>query len=515
MSSSTVAERSGVLGTRIGWIAGIGGALFFLFSPTTGLDPAQRGVAATTALTAAMWLTGALPVGAASLIPAAMLPLLGVLGASQVAPTYMSDIVLLFVGAFMLALGLERWGVHKRIALAIVHRVGTSPRRVVLGFMVSSAFLSMWISNTATTLLMLPIAMAVLTTLECEGEGNSLALCLLLGIAYSASIGGTATLVGTAPNMAFLQVFGENFESGPVVSFGEWLRNWFPLAVLFVPLAWLLMTRWLAPVPAAARNADDEIAQARAALGPMTRGQIGMSIMFFGTALLWVTRGNLELGFVRLPGWSNLFSSAIMENGKSMITDTTVALAMAILCFAIPVRTESGAREFLLDWRTAVKLPWEIILLFGGGLCLAKGFGESGLARVLGETLSPLLEGHATWVIVFATALFLSFLTEVTSNTATTFVLLPVAAQGAVAAGINPVIVMMPATVAASLAFMMPVATPPNAIVFSSRRFELPSMARVGFVLNMLGVVLLTLVFEFWIRPIAGIPAELPAWGKP
>ena len=516
-------ERGGALAERIGWVVGIGGFLFFWLWPDLGLDRAQRGVAATTALTAALWLSNAIPLGAASLVPAALMPLLGVLSAREVGPAYMHDIVLLFVGAFILALGLEKWGVHRRIALAIVHRVGTSPRRVVLGFMISSAALSMWISNTATTLLMLPIAIAVIGTLEPQKSirESRLAVCLLLGIAYSASIGGTGTLIGTAPNMAFRSILEESFPEAPEVSFGKWMRDWVPLTILFVPIAWFLLTRFLAPVGAVERGSDEErrageeISAARRALGRMNRGQLLMSIMFFGTALLWVTRADLDLGFVRFSGWAGALAPEGFERtifGKK-ISDTTVALTMAIACFAIPA--DSKKREYLMDWRTAVKLPWEIILLFGGGLCIAKGFEHSGLASVLGESLAPLLRDQPAWLVVLATALFLSFLTEITSNTATTFVLLPVAAHGAVAAGINPLLVMMPATVAASLAFMLPVATPPNAIVFSSRRFGLSTMARVGFWLNLVGVLLLTLVFELWIRGVGGLSSQLPEWAQP
>lgn len=516
-------ERGGALAGRVGWSLGILGFLFFWLWPDLGLDRAQRGVAATTALTAALWLSSAIPLGATSLLPAALLPLLGVLSAREVGPTYMHDIVLLFVGAFILALGLEKWGVHRRIALAIIHAVGTSPRRVVLGFMVSSAGLSMWISNTATTLLMLPIAIAVIGTLEPTKNirESRLAICLLLGIAYSASIGGTGTLIGTAPNMAFRSIFEESFPAAPEVSFGRWMTYWAPLTLLFVPIAWFLLTRFLAPVSSVSSKSEEglraaeEISIARRALGDMSRGQVLMSIMFFGTAVLWVTRGDLDLGVIRFAGWAGALAPEGVERADfgKLISDTTVAIAMAVACFAIPVNFKK--REFLMDWQTAVKLPWEIILLFGGGLCIAKGFEESGLANILGETLAPLLRDRPTWLVVFATALFLSFLTEITSNTATTFVLLPVAAHGAVAAGINPLIVMMPATVAASLAFMLPVATPPNAIVFSARRFQLSTMAGVGFWLNLVGVLLLTLVFEFWIRGFGGLSSELPEWAQP
>ncbi|MEM7515526.1 MAG: SLC13 family permease [Planctomycetota bacterium] len=477
--------------------------------PGLPLDRPQRAAAAVTALTACLWTTLALPLAVTALLPAVLFPLLGVLSSKEIAPCYMHELVLLFLGAFMIALGLERWGVQRRIALGIVLRIGSSPRALCLGFMVAAAFLSMWISNTATTLLLLPIALAAVAAVGGEGEATDPSLadfapCLLLGVAYSASIGGTATLVGTAPNLAFLSIWNDGFgERYGAIDFGSWMLAWLPLTLLFVPAAWLLLTRVLFRVPKRAPGEGETrelLERQRAQLGPWRREELWMVGVFALTALLWTTRRDLDFGFVQIPGWSRWLAD------PASVGDSTVALALATLLFLLPARERSapgerGERTWLLTWRTAERLPWEVLLLFGGGFAIAKAFEVTGLAAVLGEGLSPWLEGRATWIVVLATALFLSFLTEVTSNTATTFVLLPIAAEGARAAGIHPLVVMMPATIAASLAFMLPVATPPNAVVTASRLVPPPLMARVGFKLNLLGVALVTIVFHFWVGP--------------
>ncbi len=523
--SDTSEERSGVAQRGL-WL-GILLFLGLLLWPDLPLDGPQRRVAAVTALTATWWITVALPVGATALVPAVTFPLLGVMPAKAVAPVYMSDLVMLFLGAFIIALGLERWNVHRRIALFIISKVGDSPRRLVLGFMSAGAFLSLWINNTATTLLMLPIAMAVLARVGSEegadeGTQQRFGLCLLLGIAYASSVGGMGTPVGTAPNQVFLGQFDVKFPSGPRISFGQWLLGWGPLVLLFVPLAWWLLTRWIQPIPAGGGSGVAVIRSERAAQGPMTSAQRRMSLLFAVTALLWVTRADIALGSWRIPGWSRLFMHLEIADPqayaqhKNDISDATVASLMALAAFLIPAgRDELGRRRFLMDWKTANELPWEVLLLLGGGFCLAAGFKQSALDQRLGEALSPLLRGHSSWLVVGVVTLFMSFLTEVTSNTATTAVLLPVIAEAGVSAGLNPLLVMVPATIAASAAFMMPVATPPNAVVFASRRVPLPQMVRTGLWLNFLTVALILLVFQLWVRGLWGIAEALPPWAGP
>ncbi len=484
--------------------------LLFLDGP---LEPAQRRVAAVTGLTAIWWITSALPIGATSLLPAALFPLLGVMGGREVAPRYMHDLVFLFIGAFVIALGLERWNVHRRIALAIIARVGTRPRSLVLGFMVASAFLSLWVNNTSTTLLMLPIGVAVITSVTGKEPGlhDPFAISLLLGMAYSASVGGIATPVGTQPNQVFLGQFSDRYPEAPAISFGAWMLSLFPLVLLYVPAAWFLLTRVLLRVPDHGERGAEVIRAEREQLGPMTRAEKTMAAVFVTTALLWITRGGLDLGLVRVPGWAGLLTPDSVEAPGKFVTDATVATAMAVLTFLLP----AGNGERLMDWRTASKLPWEVLLLIGGGFAIAGGFQVSGLDTLLGSSLGPLLEGTSSWVMVAAVVLLMAALTEVTSNTATTAVLLPVLGQAATAAGISPLLLMLPATIAASCAFMLPVATPPNAVVFSSRRVPSSTMARVGLGVNLLMAVLVVLVFELWIRRVLGIDSGLPAWAAP
>lgn len=505
-------DRGGPWARRVG--LPLGALLALLVASAPGLDARQRAVAAVTALCATYWLTLALPIAATSLLPAALFPLLGVLSAREVAPVYMHDLVLLFLGAFVISLGLERWEVHRRMALWIIARVGTGPRRLVLGFMVAAAFLSMWISNTATTLLMLPIALAAVPCvgLEDEAARGRLTRCLLLGMAYSASMGGTATPVGTAPNQAFLGLFDERFPDAPELGFGEWLVGVAPLTLVFVPLAWWLMTRFLLPVPPGGSSAREVVLREREQLGRMGRGARMMTAVFVLTALLWVTRGDLDFGWVRLPGWSRLLSASgeSAAGGGAWVSDSTVALVMAVLCFALPVEPRRGV--WLMDWPTASRLPWDVLLLLGGGFAIAKGFAVSGLDVLLGAELAPLVEGAPVWLVVGGTALFMSLLTELTSNTATTFVLLPVAAQAAALGGLDPRTLMLPATLAASAAFMLPVATPPNAVVFGSGQIPPAVMARTGLALNCVVVVLLTVIFLAWTAPWLGIEAAAPAW---
>lgn len=538
------AEVSGPRARALGLAAAAALSCFFLWFPGLSLDPIQRRVAATTALTATLWLTVAIPVGAASLLPAALFPILGVLPAKDVGPIYLRDLVLLFLGAFIVALGLERWGVHRRIALGVVATVGSSRRRLVLGFMAASAFLSMWINNTATTLLMLPIVGAVLSRSDEEdreedrregrGAGRAdprFAWCLLLGVAYSASVGGMGTPVGTAPNQEFLGQFSARFPEGPKLTFGDWFVAFAPLVILFVPLAWLLLTRVIYPFPEPPGGRAHEAVRAeRTALGKMSVPERRMACVFAATAALWVFRADVRLGSLVVPGWSRLLlgdaarDPAWYAAHKNDISDATVAISMAILLFVMPSGAAREAKggvlgrvdsdRFLMDWRTASKLPWEVLLLLGAGFCLADGFKISGLDALVGEALAPWLEGRPAWVVVAGVALFVSLLTEITSNTATTAVLLPVMASAAVAAGVDPMTVMLPATLAASAAFMMPVATPPNAVVFGTRRIPVPVMAKAGLWLNLLMVGLITLVFQLWAADRLGVSPELPDWAR-
>ncbi|QDU68766.1 SLC13 family permease [Engelhardtia mirabilis] len=480
-----------------------------LFTPGLPLDPLQRRAAAVTALVATWWLTEALPIGITSLVPAVLLPLLGVLDGRSAATAYMNDLIFLFLGAFMLALGVERWGVHRRLALGVVGAVGAHPRRIVLGFMLASALLSMWLNNTATTLMMLPIGVAVIEAVRGRRGSSSddpFAMALLLGLAYSASVGGVATPVGTAPNQVFLARYAADFPELPPITFAQWMLAWVPLVVLFVPVGWLLLTRVFLKVEAEGEAGADVIAAERRALGRMRPAERRMALVFGITALLWVTRADLPIGSVTIPGWHDLLGALVapgVDLGPNMVTNATVAIGMAVVCFLVPAGDGSGAR--LLDWPSVMVLPWDVLLLLGGGFCIADGFKASGLDVLIGELIGPSFGVLGPTLLVLCVVAAMSFLTEVTSNTATTQVLLPVLASAAVQAGIDPRTTMLPATIAASCAFMLPVATPPNAVVFSSGRVPIHRMARVGFGVNLTLVVMITLIYQLWVRRILGI----------
>jgi sodium-dependent dicarboxylate transporter 2/3/5 len=476
------------------------------------LDPVQRRVAAVAAWTAIWWLTSAIPIGATSLLPAALLPLLGAVDAKTVAPFYMDDLVLLFLGAFLLTRGLEHWNVHRRLALFVLERAGTEPRRLVLGMMCATGALSMFVNNTSTTLLMLPIAIALLASFEhlAPRDRAAFARALLLGIAYTASVGGIATPVGTAPNQIFLGQFRERYPGAGEISFVEWTLAWLPVVILYLPVAWWLLTRVLFRVPRGLAGADDLLAAHRRALGAWTSGERRMALLFGLTALAWLTRADLEIGAVRFQGWGDLVQGA---SGKSAVSDATVAITMALVAFLVPSgRDSTGRGKTLLDWSTARSLPWDVLLLFGGGFALAGAFQSSGLDRVIGGALGPFFAGQSEWVVVLTLVLIVCGVSELASNVATTTVMLPIVGQAAVAAGLSPLLTMLPATIAASNGFMLPVATPPNAIAFATGEIPAPVMARAGLVFDLLLAVLVTAVFLLWGRVVLGIGSGVPDW---
>ncbi len=478
-----------------------------------------RATLATAVLMASWWITVAIPIPATSLLPLVLFPVFGVLTSKQTAVNYASEIIFLFMGGFILALGIQRWGLHRRIALHIVQIFGTNPSRMVLGFMVATAFLSMWISNTATSLMMLPIALAVVASLrEVDGDrGKGFAPALLLGIAYSASIGGLATPIGTPPNISFLRISEILFPEAPTISFGSWFFAILPVVIVLLPIAWILLVRLFgcrAP-RGSSSSGPGVIAEEIRALGTMSGAERRMLWIFVITALLWITRGDLDLGTFRIPGWACLVEAWLPGRfAAGHLHDATVAMGMALLTFLIPgERQPDGRRPALMDWDTAVQLPWGILLLFGGGFALALAFKESGLAEYFAASFARQVGGLPPFFLVIATCLLLTFLTEVTSNTATTEVLLPILAGTATAMGVHPLLLMLPATLSASCAFMLPIATPPNAIVFASGEVEIRDMVRAGLLLNLIGVVVIATLFFLVSSRLLGLDlSTIPLW---
>ena len=496
---------------KIGLFLGLLLFVLILISPgLPGLSMQAKNVAAVAVLMATWWITEAIPIPATALLPLILFPLLGIMAAKEVSVRYADQNIFLFMGGFFIAMAMQRWDLHKRIALYIVRLLGTSPRRIVLGFMIATAFLSMWISNTATTMMMFPIGLAVIlhaaNMIEKEKLGINttpgrfnFGLALMLGIAYSASIGGIATLVGTPPNIVFAGIVKSMFPKAPEIGFLDWFKVGLPLVVIFLPITWVYLTRIAAP-PRIKRipGGKDVIENDLRELGSMKTGEKLTLLVFVFVALAWIFRRSIDLGAFVIPGWSNLLGI------DKYVHDSTVAIFGAILLFLIPVNFKK--RVFVLNWEWGLRIPWGIILLFGGGFALAAGFQKSGLAQWIGERLSFLC-GVPVIVMILCICLLLTFLTEVTSNTATTTMMMPVLGSLAAATCIHPFLLMIPAAMSASCAFMLPVATPPNAIIFGSGYLRIPDMARVGFFLNIIGAIIITLVVYFLVIPIFNINA--------
>ncbi|MDH4210054.1 MAG: DASS family sodium-coupled anion symporter [candidate division WOR-3 bacterium] len=486
----------------------LGPLLFILIlaiKPFPGLSTQATCTAGVALLMATWWITEAIPIPATALLPLILFPVFQIMNARDVAMRYADQNIFLFMGGFFIAMSMQRWELHKRIALYIVRLLGTSPRRIVLGFMCATAFLSMWISNTATAMMMFPIGLAViLHVVSAVGKDNKgvnttpgnfkFGLSLMLGIAYSASIGGIATLVGTPPNIVFAGVVRSMFPSAIEVGFLDWLKIGLPLVVVFLPVTWFYLTYIAAPPGITKIPGGKEIIRADlAALGKMNKGEKLTLIVFSLVALAWIFRRDIDIGIFAIPGWSDLMGIS------EYVHDSTVAIFGALLLFLLPVNFKKGI--FVLNWEWALRIPWGIILLFGGGFALAAGFQVSGLAQWIGERLSFLC-GVPTIIMILCICLLLTFLTELTSNTATTTMMMPVLGSLAAAACIHPFMLMIPAAMSASCAFMLPVATPPNAIVFGSGYLRIPDMARVGFFLNIIGAIIITLIVYFLVIPV-------------
>lgn len=475
------------------------------------LDPGNPKVTYTfciALLMAVWWITEVVPLAVTSLLPVALFPLFGVMDGKLVSSAYFNDVIFLFMGGFMVAQAMERWNLHRRIALNILCITGVSPARILLGFMLASFFLSMWISNTATAMMMLPIAMSIIGQLDdllSDKSSNKFSVGLLLSIAYAASIGGMATLVGTPPNLSFSRIFHIYFPTAPEISFSAWLMFALPVSLILFAITWAYLYLSFKPAKGqwVAINKDTFFSQLRS-MGKPGPEEKTVFVVFVSLALLWIFRSDLDLGFFAIPGWAGIFPSS------GFINDGTVAVLMAVILFILPSKSQKGAR--ILDWTTASKLPWHILLLFGGGFALATAFKESGLSMWFGGHLTGLASLHPIMIIMII-ALFMTFLTELTSNTATTEMILPILAGMAITSNIHPLMLMIPATLSASMAFMLPVATPPNAIIFGTSRISVGQMARAGLFLNLVGAVVITLMMYFWGDIVFDIHAgTLPDW---
>ena len=480
------------LPARLGLWVGPALALPLWAGPKLGWWPLPDGslvgsMAALTVLMAVWWMTEAVPIAATALLPLVLFPLLGIPPGGGVTAEYAHPMIFLFLGGFLLALAIEDSGLHRRLALSILVAVGDNPRHVVLGFMLATALLSMWLSNTATTMMIFPIAVSVLAQAQSSSHDvqriGRFNVALLLGVAYAANIGGMATLIGTPPNASFKAIFGEMFPGEPEVSFFGWMTVALPFAVAMLVAAWALLCLVLYRVGNQPFLGESNVVRRELReLGPMDRCQWSMLVLFLITAALWILREP-----VRGWGWAPRLGVDRLADGTVLVGDGTVAIAMALVCFILPSGRAPGER--LLKWEAAVRVPWGILLLFGGGLALAQGMQTTGLDTYVGRHLADSLDGLSPVGMIALTATGMTFFTELTSNLASVNMLLPVLGSTAVELELNPRLLMIPATLAASCAFMLPVATPPNAIVYGSGLLRMRDMIRAGLILNLVGVI--------------------------
>ncbi|BDW93547.1 SLC13 family permease [Allomuricauda sp. XS_ASV26] len=453
--------------------------LIQLFFKDETLSVQGKNVLAATVWIGVWWVFEVLPIAVTALLPILMFPLLDAVALSDTTASYGHKYVFLFMGGFILAAAIEKWNLHKRIALQIIKTIGTNMYTIVLGFMVATAFLSMWISNTATTVMVIPMAVSIVKQLKDnpdtpEDENKIFSKLLMLAIAYAASIGGIATLIGTPPNLVFAGFVQKTY--GVDISFWQWMKYGLPVSSILLILAWLYLTRIAFPLKQTRfPGGKEEINRLLAELGPLGTEEKRVLFVFVFTAFCWITR------------------SFLLQQFMPNMDDTIIAIGAAIILFMIPAN-KTG--EPLINWREAVQIPWGIILLFGGGMAIAKGFQDTGLANYLGGQMT-VFESLPLFVLLLLIITCVNFLTEVTSNLATTAMMLPVLAPLAITLGVNPYLLMVACTSAASCAFMLPVATPPNAVVFGSGYLRIQDMVRTGFLMNILSIIIMAIAVFF------------------
>lgn len=474
----------------IGFGLGISSFIIMLtIDPPKGMNPLAMKAAAVSIMMAIFWVTEAISIFATSFLPIVLFPLLGVLDSKQIAASYGHHIVLLILGAFFVAKAIETNNLHKRIALATIKSIGTSRPKVMLSFMIATAFLSMWTSNNSTTLMMLPIGLAIIAReKELGADIKRFAPALMLSIAYSASIGGTGTLVGTPPNLVFVSTAQELLPNSPDILFTDWLKIGIPFVVIFLPIAWIYIIKFF-KVSGDLQGSSNVIQKEYANLGKMSLAERKVLLVVILYAL----------GFIFRDNWSTLLGV------NKFVKDSTVAFFAAAALFSLSSgrKNKDGRVERLLEWDDAQDIPWAIAMLIGGGLAIASAFKSSGLVEWIGANL--VLSDIPVFLIVVAVVTAMVFLTEINSNTATTAVFLPVLAGVSDAGNFHPYLLMVPATIAASCAFMLPSGTGPNASVLASGQLSIPQMARAGFGLNIVAIIFIFILFYFILFPLMGI----------
>ena len=506
--------------------------IMLLLSPPEGLSQEGWYAAAVTVFMGIWWITEAVPISVTALVPIVLFPLLGVQAIAATTAPYANPLIFLFLGGFILAIAMEKWDLHRRVALVIVSRVGVAPKSIILGFIVAAAFLSMWVSNTATAIMMLPIALSILALIDRGAENSessdlkstkektNFELALILSIAYACNIGGMGTLIGTPPNALLAAFMLENY--GVEISFLEWMKVGVPLLLVSIPLLYFVLTRWIYPIRITEiPGGKGLIARELNQLGKMTNQEKKVGVLFVSAALLWMFRPALA---PYLPG----------------LSDAGIAIAIGVALFLVPAGKQrkdvvqssddidsdspadssanddeqGGNYQGILEWKDAQHLPWGILLLFGGGLSMASAISSTGLAAWIGNGIGGLQNWPTVLLVVIVIALMV-FLTEMTSNTASTATFLPILTSIAIGLGENPLLFAIPTVLAASCAFMLPVATPPNAIVYGSGRITIPEMSRAGLLLNLLFIALLSLGALTFFSFVFGVEiGVLPEWAN-
>ena len=519
------------------------GVVLLLLPTPDGMQVTAQRTAAVSVVMAILWV--ALPdhISPVSLIPLAAYPLLGIAGVKKVCVPYADPSVFLYLGGFIIALAIERQGLHRRISLHIISRIGSQPRQIVFGFLLATALISMWISNTATTLLMLPIALALLDTLadsltaageatrsEVDERLKPLSIAVLLGIAYAASCGGFATMVGTPTNPVLRGYWDKDFVplGYDPISSAKWMLLCVPLSLMMLAAVGVVMTWRLPVLPGIERIGREFFRDRLRELGPLRSGERNILVVFLMTALLWVLAQPFELGSITIPSWPQMLMACLRQTSidtkeiakilldptATSTFDSIVAMTMALVTFLLPGdRQPDGTTPRLIDWDQAEKkIPWGILLLFGGGFAMADAFKETGLSQWIGQSFAGHMQGAPTWVLVFGTCALLTVMTEFTSNVATANTVLPVLGATAVALKIDPRLLLIPATISASCGFMMPVGTPPNAIVIGTGRVPVRSMMKYGLFLDLVGIVFVSLMSLWLLGPIFGV--QSPGGGR-
>ena len=482
----------------------LSGVLFFILIqllPTPpGMSLAAKGTAAVVVLMSVWWITEAIPVYVTAFMPLVLFPFLKVLTPAETASNYGHNYVLMFLAIFFLAKAIETQNLHKRIALRIIALFGTSRSKIILSMMVATAFISMWIANITTALMMLPIGMSIIEKDEETSDKNRFPTALMLAIAYSASIGGIATLIGSPTNMILVGIFEKLFPNAPTFNFFSWLKIGIPVVVIFIPIFWLFIIKYFKVSGELSDNLT-VVNEELKALGIIKSGEKRVLYVAILTVAAWIFKDTLTIGNIQIYGWTDMLGFS------GSIHDSTIAMASAVLLFIIP----ANKNRKLLNWNEASQVPWGVVIIVGGGYAVASAFDSTGLANWLGDQLT-FISSFSFLSILFIIVAFVLTFTEFNSNTASANILLPILASTALAAHMNPLLFMIPATVACSCAFMMPAATGPNTVVFASNHVSVSEMIKCGFWLNLIVLLIFPIIFYFIIIPWLDIQFDLPIW---